>query len=190
MSRVFLVRHGPTNLKTMVGWSDVPADLSDTAALARLDRFLPHLPVVSSDLMRAVDTASAIQGTRPRLEHEEGLREINFGDWELRSGKELYEEEPEATRRFWDNPEHNRPPGGESWSELEGRVTPTVDRLLQIHPDGLIVVAHFGVVLTQLRRGLGLTIPEVLSHKIDNLSVTEIRHNGTEWEAGVINHCP
>ncbi|MCX8953857.1 histidine phosphatase family protein, partial [Ruegeria sp. NA] len=36
MTRLHLVRHGPTHAKTMVGWSDLPADLSDTAALRRL----------------------------------------------------------------------------------------------------------------------------------------------------------
>ena len=55
MSRFFWVRHGPTHAKTMVGWSDLPADLSDTARLARLSAHLPDgAPVVSSDLVRAV----------------------------------------------------------------------------------------------------------------------------------------
>ena len=28
MTRFWLVRHGPTHAKTMVGWTDLPADLS------------------------------------------------------------------------------------------------------------------------------------------------------------------
>ncbi|PHR02026.1 MAG: histidine phosphatase family protein, partial [Sulfitobacter sp.] len=31
------VRHGPTHEKAFVGWRDVPADLSDTAQIARLN---------------------------------------------------------------------------------------------------------------------------------------------------------
>ena len=38
MTRLWWVRHGPTHAKAMVGWRDLPADLSDTAALARLAR--------------------------------------------------------------------------------------------------------------------------------------------------------
>ena len=50
MTRLFLVRHGPTHAKTMVGWSDLPADLSDRAALDRLAGFLPdQATVISSD---------------------------------------------------------------------------------------------------------------------------------------------
>ena len=55
MTRFHLVRHGPTHEKTFVGWRDVPADLSDHAAIARLHEGLPQdALVVSSDLIRAV----------------------------------------------------------------------------------------------------------------------------------------
>ena len=68
MTRLYLVRHGPTHLRAMVGWSDPPADLSDTAALARLSDYLPsEALVVSSDLLRAITTADAIQHQRRRL---------------------------------------------------------------------------------------------------------------------------
>ena len=43
----------------MIGWTDLPADLSDTARIARLSNYLPHAPVISSDLSRARDTAPA-----------------------------------------------------------------------------------------------------------------------------------
>ncbi|MFT7136552.1 MAG: alpha-ribazole phosphatase, partial [Akkermansiaceae bacterium] len=45
------VRHGPTHEKTLVGWRDVPADLSDHAQIARLNAHLPRDAIlVSSDL--------------------------------------------------------------------------------------------------------------------------------------------
>ena len=74
ITRFHLVRHGPTHAKSMVGWSDLPADLSDTAALARLEAALPREAVViSSDLIRAVATADAIQGDRPSSAAYAGL---------------------------------------------------------------------------------------------------------------------
>lgn len=188
MTTLYWVRHGPTHRKDMIGWTDAPADLSDTAALARLSDLLPYVPVISSDLVRAVDTASAIQGSRPRLPHDPDLREIYFGAWEARTGKELNEENPEAMRAFWTDPTHERPPGGESWSDLETRVGRAVDRLLADPPEALIIVAHFGVILSQLRHALGVTVPEVLAHKIDNLSVTTLSHGPEGWQAERINH--
>ena len=57
MTTLWLVRHGPTHAKAMIGWTDLPADLSDAGAIARLRAALPDAPIVSSDLIRAVTTA-------------------------------------------------------------------------------------------------------------------------------------
>ncbi|WP_171101032.1 histidine phosphatase family protein [Ruegeria sp. HKCCD7255] len=192
MTRLHLVRHGPTHAKTMVGWSDLPADLSDTAAIARLHEHLPaQALVISSDLTRAADTASVIQGQRQRLAHRADLREINFGTWELRGFKEIESEDPELAFAYWDNPGDVRPPGGESWNELRARVDAAVDALIaQFSGQDLIIVAHFGVILTQVQRALDLTAYEAFSHRIDNLSVTEVTHHGDRWSVGRINHRP
>nr|WP_256367859.1 histidine phosphatase family protein [Ruegeria sp. HKCCA6707] len=187
-----LVRHGPTHAKTMVGWSDLSADLSDTAAIARLHEHLPaQALVISSDLTRAADTASVIQGQRQRLAHRADLREINFGTWELRGFKEIESEDPELAFAYWDNPGDVRPPGGESWNEVRARVDAAVDALIaQFSGQDLIIVAHLGVILTQVQRALDLTAYEAFSHRIDNLSVTEVTHHGDRWSVGRINHRP
>ncbi|AXI56097.1 histidine phosphatase family protein [Sulfitobacter sp. JL08] len=191
MTRLFMVRHGPTHAKTFVGWSDLPADLSDTAALARLDAHLPPDGVViSSDLIRASATADAIQNKRTRLPHDPDLRELNFGDWELKAFTDIENNDPERARAYWDNPGEVRPPNGESWNDARSRVDRVIDRLLETHSGrDLIVVAHFGVILTQVQRALNIGGYETFGHRIDNLSVTEI---GThpQWAAMHINHIP
>jgi len=188
-SRLFLVRHGPTHAKCMVGWSDLPADLSDTAALTRLELSLPQdALVISSDLSRAADTADAIQGTRTRLPHSSELREIHFGDWELRTWAEIEAEDPERIRAYWENPGDVRPPGGESWNQVCARVDAVIDQLVQTHIGrDLIVVGHFGQILTQLQRADRLTAEEAFAHRIDNLSVSEIHKDSKDWGIGKIN---
>lgn len=188
MTTVWWVRHGPTHRSEMMGWTDVPADLSDTAALARLSEFLPRAPVVSSDLARAVATADAIQGERARLPHMAGLRELNFGAWEGRSAQDLYAEDPATVSAYWSDPASVRPPGGESFTDLAARVNAAVDSLAG-HRE-LVAVAHFGVILTQLHRALGGEVKDVLGHRIENLSVTELRLGSGGWTAGVVNHRP
>lgn len=188
MRRIWFVRHGPTHRRDLVGWSDLPADLSDTAALARLAAFLPSAPIISSDLSRAVTTADAIQRARPRLPHAAGLREINFGDWELKSAAEIEAEHPELGRAYWDDPITIRPPGGETLDEVAARVATVLDPLADL-PD-LIVVAHFGVIISQLHRALGGPVRNALAHRIDNLSVTEIVIAPEGPRAGRINHRP
>ena len=191
-TQLFLVRHGPTHAKCMVGWSDLPADLSDTAALSRLDGYLPQdALVISSDLTRSVATASAIQGSRTRLPHNSDLREIHFGDWELRTWTEIEAEAPERISAYWEYPGDVRPPGGESWNEVCARVDAVIDQLVQTHMGrNLIVVGHFGQILTQVQRADKLTADQAFAHRIDNLSVSEIRKGPDGWSIGKINHCP
>lgn len=190
MSRFFWVRHGPTHAKAMVGWSDIPADLSDSAKIARLSAYLPEdALVVSSDLMRATATADAIAVNRERLGHDADLREIHFGDWEMQKFDAIPDQE--HLRRFWDQPGDVRPPNGESWHEVVTRVDRGVTRLMSAHPGrDIIAVAHFGAILTQVQQALQLGAYEAFSHRIDNLSVTDLQWDGTCWHAGRINHIP
>ncbi|WP_170360195.1 histidine phosphatase family protein [Ruegeria arenilitoris] len=192
MTRLHLVRHGPTHAKTMVGWSDIPADLSDHAALARLHDHLPQdALVISSDLSRAADTATAIQGTRRRLPHHPDLREIHFGTWEMRAFAEIEAEDPELAFAYWDSPGDVRPPNGESWNAVRARVDAAIDGLIGMHTGAdLVIVAHFGVILTQVQRALDLDAQQTFAHRIDNLSVTELAFDGKTWSAGRINHLP
>jgi len=190
MSRFFWVRHGPTHAKSMVGWSDLPADLSDTARLARLSAHLPEgALVVSSDLIRARATADAIAGNRLRLADERDLREIHFGDWELQG----FDTIPDQTRlrAFWEHPGDVRPPGGETWHEVSNRVSRAVARLRAAHPGrDIVAVAHMGAILTQVQAALGIAAYDAFAHRIDNLSVTELHWQNDGWQSRGINHCP
>ena len=191
MTRLWLVRHGPTHARAMIGWSDLPADLSDSAAIAGLARALPdRAPIVSSDLVRAVATADALQAQRVRLPHAPDLREMHFGAWEMRSHDEIARSDPEAIRAFWDNPGDSRPPGGESWNSFCTRAHDALDRLVMRHGGGdIIVVAHFGIVLAALQRARGISAREVFGQRIDNLSLTEIALDGGDgWRVGRVNH--
>ena len=188
MTTIHWVRHGPTGAHGMLGHRDLPANLSDRGALARLAAALPPgAPVASSDLLRATATADAIAGRRPRLGPDPALREIDFGAWEGLAADEV--EDRARLRAFWDEPGPVSPPGGESWDALVARVDPAVDRLIALgHPD-LVVVAHMGVILTQVQRALGSSAYEAFGHRIDPLSVTRIAAGGP-WRAEAINLRP
>jgi broad specificity phosphatase PhoE len=192
MTRLFWVRHGPTHAKTMVGWTDLPADLSDGPALARLDAFLPRGAVIlSSDLSRAVATADALGAGRDRQPHDPDLREIHFGAWENRSHDEVSAEAPDHIRSFWETPGDIRPPGGESWNDLSARITRATDRLLSDHAGrDIVVVAHFGVILAAIQRARACATPEVFAHRIEPLSVSTLEIGGDGWACGAVNHLP
>ena len=187
------VRHGPTHAKTFVGWRDIPADLSDTEALNRLNAHLPqNALVVSSDLSRCSATADALASpTRRRLPDDHNLREIHFGVWDGMHFSDVAKRDPELSRAFWETPGLVRAPGGESWNETAARLDAAVDRMNAAHPDAdIIAVAHFGAILTQVQRAAGVSAYEAMAHKIDNLSVTRISHADGRWQVHGINHTP
>ncbi|WP_245758813.1 histidine phosphatase family protein [Tropicimonas isoalkanivorans] len=174
----------------MNGWTDVPADLSDIPQLDRLADFLPaEAAIVSSDLVRAVATADALQRGRARLPHERGLREIHFGTWEAKTFDAVDAQDPQLARLYWESPGDVRPPGGESWNDLSRRVDRVVDWLTGEEGD-IIAVSHFGPILSQVMRARACTPAEVLAETIAPLSVTRLAWDGTRWTAELVNHLP
>lgn len=189
MTRLWWVRHGPTHSKAFAGWRDIPADLSDLAALARLNAHLPEgALVISSDLIRAAATADSLTPGRTRLPHNAALREFHFGDWDGMTFADVSARWPDLSRQYWEEPGHSAPPGGESWIEAETRIHAAADALIAAHPGrDIIIVAHFGTILTQYARAACLSPYAALAQKIDNLSVTCLRFDGA-WSVEHVNH--
>lgn len=189
-ARLWWVRHGPTHARAMVGWTDLPADLSDQTRLDRLSAYLPaQATIVSSDLDRARATADALAAGRRRLPHMRDLREMHFGTWENRTFADVEAEDPDGIFRFWDAPGETRAPRGESWNDLAARVGAAADRLAETGGD-IVVVAHFGAILSQVARARGLSAKDAFAQHIDNLSVTVIDHAGGTLTAAPVNHVP
>lgn len=187
MTRFWWVRHGPTHSRVMTP-RDAPADLSDLAALARLRAFLPVAPVVASPLRRATMTADALTGPRPRLPDDPDLAEFHHGAWEGLGWEEIAARWPALSRTYWEAPGTAAPPGGESWNDGAARVARAVARLAP-HED-VILVAHHGVILTQLSRAQRQPPAAVLAQPIAPLSVTQITWDGAVWGAPVVSHRP
>ncbi len=192
MTHFWWVRHGPTHQKNFVGWRDVPADLSDTALIQRVAAYLPtDAVVISSDLIRSIDTATAIQGNRARLPHDHRLKEFNFGAWDGLNFDEVSARDPQLSRDYWEKPGDLEAPGGESWNQVAARVNTAVDDLQErFSGRNIIVVAHFGVIMTQIQHLYDGDAYKAMGHQIDNFSVTDLQFDGVKWRRGHINHLP
>jgi len=98
--------------------------------------------VYASPLERTAETAKPIArllGLRVRTDR--GLLECDFGTW---TGAELKDlaKRPEwgAVQRF---PSGFRFPGGESFLEMQARITSAIDRLTRLHPgETVVAVSH------------------------------------------------
>jgi alpha-ribazole phosphatase len=113
------------------------------------------------------------------------LMEINFGAWEGRTAEELMQSDGAALTRFWEDPLHNTPTGGEPLLQFQARVLAAWNEIAAKH-DGqrTLIVTHGGVIrvllchlqqqpLTQLQTfdiGYGSIHPVQLDH-LDNASI-------------------
>ncbi|MBO4499888.1 MAG: alpha-ribazole phosphatase [Bacteroidaceae bacterium] len=146
--KVYLVRHTSVCLPkgTCYGWSDV--GLNDTFQ-AEADSVLRALPqdirfdaVYTSPLTRCVRLAEYCG--HPDAVPDVRLKEMNFGDWELKP----YDNITGSYAEQWYNDYLNMPaPGGESFRQLYARVAEFLDSLKNRQDiRNVLVFAHGGVL--------------------------------------------
>ncbi len=149
MSRLFVLRHGPTdwNARGLIqGRADPPlsADGRDIVQCWRLPPEWEPARWLSSPLIRAMETAR-LMGAEPRPEPR--LAELDWGAWEGRSLADL-RADPEARM-----PEREakgldfQPPEGESYRMVQQRLAPLLQDCVA---DGAMTVwvCHKGVMLS------------------------------------------
>jgi probable phosphomutase (TIGR03848 family) len=161
-----LVRHGrtPTTGKVLPGrapglhLSDAGRRQAEAAAerIAALQR--PPVAVYASPLERAMETAAPIAaalGCRVRVER--GLLECDVGDW---TGARLGSL---RRRRQWrsvsQQPSTFRFPGGESFFEMQARMTATLDRLAERHGgERFVAVSHADPIKSAVAATAGIPL--------------------------------
>lgn len=150
--RLHLVRHPQplVDKSTCYGRSDIavaPEMLAQSAAqlLPQL-RALPHdWPLVSSPLQRCAKLAHSLAQAmhRPVPQVDPRLQEMDFGQWELRPWDDI----PWAEVEAWNaDLAHYAPGGGETLTEVAGRMWQAFDDLLATSAEGVIVICHAGSI--------------------------------------------
>ncbi len=176
MIKVILVRHGETDWNKI---RRIQGSGSDTRLNERGEQQAESLAfrlsqeriqaIYSSALRRTLDTARVIAGYHQlEVEIEPSLNEINAGELEgvlmENIGGRLDQfltgrGQAEVTFKI---------PGGESLSEVQQRAWRTTQRLVNQHPDGvLVVVSHYFIILTIICTVLNLPLSQ-----IDRLSLS------------------
>ena len=148
--KLILVRHGETdaNKRGLIqGVSAAPLNelgLAQAEAAARAVEFEAPFALYASPLLRAAQTAAAIArraGIEPVT--ESGLIEMDVGDFDGLTGRELRERFPDVMRRWDENAFDTVPPGGESLSNVRDRAWRTIQTLAQRHEsDTVVAVTH------------------------------------------------
>ena len=148
--KLVLVRHGETdaNKRGLIqGVSAAPLNelgLAQAEAAARAVEFEAPFALYASPLLRAAQTAAAIArraGIEPVT--ESGLIEMDVGDFDGLTGRQLRERFPDVMRRWDENAFDTVLPGGESLSNVRDRAWRTIQTLAQRHEsDTVVAVTH------------------------------------------------
>ena len=181
-ARLIMVRHGESTWNRehrIQGQLDPPLSEDGERQAEHVAERLAHRKFAgfySSDLKRALQTAAAIArriGKDPVP--DEGLREIFLGEWEGLHTTELAERFPDAWQSWTVEPTWDLVPGGERGMAFETRVNTTLDRILERHPHGdVLVVTHGGVIQVALHRVVGRPSQGLFPFRIQNTSISII----------------
>ena len=188
MSKLLLVRHGETELKSserLWGRTDVKLD---TLGLKQAERLRDRLAeekidtIYSSNLKRALVTAEIIAS-----KHQLAvitcaeLREFNYGKIEGLTHEQIKQLYPEFYKSLMERSPNIRFPGGESVYQLNNRVNQFLGRLKKHTPEQtILIVAHFGLLRVLLCRLLGIGIKRRWQIHLDlaSLSILETNQQG------------
>jgi probable phosphoglycerate mutase len=162
VTTILLIRHGMTAAvgHRLTGWAPgVHINDAGREQVAKLGLDLAGIPlqaIYSSPLERARETAEAVAGHhRLEIQYRERLGEVRVGEW---TGKLLTELEDDPQWREWNLSRATaRTPKGETFLELQNRVTTELMDIAHAHPDGIVAaVSHADPIRAALMQFLGM----------------------------------
>ncbi|XMN09425.1 bifunctional RNase H/acid phosphatase [Streptomyces griseobrunneus] len=184
-----LLRHGETLLtpeKRFSGSGGTDPELSatgrDQAARAALHfaALGTVQDIVSSPLRRCRETAAAVAdrlGLDVRI--EDGLRETDFGAWEGLTFGEVRERYGDDLTAWLADPETAPTGGGESFTEVAGRVAAARDRLTARYAGRtVLVVTHVTPIKTLVRLALEAPAQSMFRMELSAASISTVAYYG------------
>ena len=197
--RILLIRHGETDwnrLGRFQGRSDLPLNQKgrnqgQALALALKDETLTA--IYSSPLLRAVETARLIGAFHPSvpLFEEEGLVEMDLGEFEGIEGRRWAEEYVDFRKAWRQNPASVTMPGGESLQEVQRRAIGALARIAKSYPPGstLLLCSHNFVNLTILCYALEIPLDRFRELRQETAALNVLFMQGQQFWVKVVNEC-
>jgi len=191
-TRLILIRHARTELHgRFCGHLDPPlsrAGENEVLGIAERLASLRPAHIWSSDLLRAMQTAAPVsERFGLSFDTSAALREMNFGEWEGLSWKEIETRFPADALAWSRSFPHHRPPGGESFSDFRQRVITELHRLANATEKHALVFTHAGFIRAAVIWVLGIPDHRILRVGLDHGSATVIEKTGKHWMVAALN---
>ena len=196
MTKILLTRHGhvdgifPERFRGRAELALTKKGVAQAEALAaRIARAWKPVVVYTSALQRCVVTGTIIANVcGVKAIPLEGLMDIDYGAWQMRSHDEIKAEAPEAYRRWRTSPQRVRFPDGESLQDLVARTADVVRLVLERHPtDTVVMVGHDSVNRAILMQFLDQPLSAYWRLAQDPCTLNEVDVDGDDIRVRRIN---
>ena len=193
---IILVRHGETAYNAIGRYQGhMQISLNDTgfAQATRVgERLRQHhfAAIYSSDLLRAVQTATAIAAHHHQPVSElAGFREIDVGLWEHLTVAEIAAQFPTDFAAYRAKPGRTIYTGGESYAQMQTRAMHALTTVIQRHDehDTICIVCHGGTIRAIVCAVLDLDIDNYTQMWIDNCALTTLIQQHGKLRLGNLN---
>jgi len=179
---LYLMRHGAieaTEGKRFVGQIDLPLSLHGRKQAGWQARHLMDIPfsgVWCSDLKRAYETAAIVSRDRGlSIISAPELREINLGQWDGTEMTQIRRHFPDLWQARGEDFGHFRPPGAESFADLQQRAVPFIRNIAAQSAGNTLIVTHAGVIRVLICHVLQMPLSHLFRIHLDYGGITIIR---------------
>jgi len=186
------MRHGEPQGGSRYRGHDIDDPLSEKGWLQMRSAIADHASwdeIISSPLIRCRDFAEELSKKIDKpLSIEPQFKEVGFGVWEGKNKTQIIEENKQEFDAFYSDPVKNRPSGAEPLGDFISRVISAYEKVVQSHVDQhILIVAHAGVIRAIIAHVLHASPADLYRIKVDNASISRIRHSKHDAEVEFIN---
>jgi broad specificity phosphatase PhoE len=186
---IYFLRHGETTASQTGGYCGTldpdltPAGYQMAEDFALAYQSVPWAAVFSSPLRRAVATARPLcEAAGIRMQLQDGLKEIAFGQWEGKTPEEVNREFHDDYVRWLTDPGWNAPTGGQKGIDIARRSSLVLEQIEKTYTTGnVLVVSHKTTTRIMLCSLLGIDVGRFrdrISMPVASISIVEIAMHG------------
>ncbi|MUG96920.1 histidine phosphatase family protein [Scytonema sp. UIC 10036] len=164
--KLYLLRHGETVYSRTGGYCGVtdpeltPEGTLMAKSFAEVYCNIPWNAVYVSPMKRTIATAKPLcDAIGMEMQLRDGLREINYGEWEGKTADYVKEHFADDYVRWLTEPAWNPPTGGETSVQIASRASLVISEIEEKYPTGnVLVVSHKATIRIILCSLLGIDL--------------------------------
>lgn len=197
MTLLYLLRHGE------IEWPEADGFIGQTdAPLSARGRRQAHAwshelgsttftGIWSSDLRRATETAAIVFAGRNLVVRScKDLREIHLGEWDGLPRRRVRERHPDLWHARGKDLAGFRPPGGESFSDLQERAVRRVLQIAATATGAVCLITHAGVIRVLICHCLQMPLSNLFRIRLDYGSMSMAAFEPDDVEVCALNLKP